>query len=113
MGLNRGVMANCHQRCHVEAAPDVVSPAPDDTSAPELAAVAVEWCDSHQRRDLLPRTGAQFGQLGDEGAGGLITDAGDALEELFGLSPQWTSLDALINLRVELTELLFDQLQDR
>jgi hypothetical protein len=72
VGLNHDVTTDGDQRCHVEAASDVTSPAPDDASAPELAAVAVERCDSHQRRDLLPRTGAQLGQLGNEGARGLI-----------------------------------------
>ena len=65
---------------------------------PPLATVAVEGGDADQGRDLAPVDLAQFGQLGEQDARDLRSDAGHALQELV-LCPQvGTVLDAGLEL---------------
>ena len=59
-----------------------------------MAAVAVEGGDADQGRDLASVDLAQFGQLGEQGARELRSDAGHALQELVLRAPVGTVLDA-------------------
>ena len=113
MDLHHGVATDGDQRCHVARQRRTLR------RPPQMMRLPRNWPLSRLSgaTPTAPRSSAanrrhQLRQLGDEGASGLIADARNALEELCGLSPQRANLDALIDLRIELTDLLFEQFQD-
>src|SRR5438445_11605187 len=77
----------------------------------ERAAVVVQGSDADQHADLLPRAGSQLRQGGDQGAGRLVADAGNALEQVLLGLPDRRGLQALIEFVVQLFELPFDELE--
>ena len=105
------VVLACDEGCHVERGTDLGAPAPDGALAPERAAVAVEGGDADQGSDLLTIQGAELGQIGNEGAGDDIADAGHALEQVLGLAPGRRSSDGVVEVGFEVGELALERLQ--
>ncbi len=93
-GLDDGVEACSNQGAHVQGTPDGSSSTPTGTSPAQRAAVVVQRCNPHQRRDLLAIQLAQFGQLAEQGARQDRANPFQTAVQSFLLAPQRTGIDS-------------------
>src|SRR5947209_1638126 len=61
-----GIAANPRHRRHIEDAPDLCASTPNTTAAAQFSTIAVKWCQTGQRRNLLPIKHSQFRQLREQ-----------------------------------------------
>lgn len=98
---------------HVEGASDDFSAAADDAIAAELSAVAVHGGNADEGGGLLARAATEFGEIEDENAGGLGSDAGDAGEQVDFFLPGGRVADVLVELIINLFDSFLDELEGR
>jgi len=79
--LERRVVPDRDQAGHVERRPDFAAAASDPAFATVSAAIPADWRDTGQGGDLVAIDLAELGQLGDQGAGNDIADAGHPLQD--------------------------------
>ncbi len=60
------IAANSRHRRHIQDAPDLCASTPDTTTAALFSTVAVKWCQTGQRGDLLAIKHSQFRQLREQ-----------------------------------------------
>ena len=96
---------------HVEAGADLGAAAPDGAPAAHGTAVPVEGGDADQGGDLPSVEAAEFGQVGDQGAGGGLADAGHALEQVLGLAPGRGAPDGGVDLGLEIGQFALERLE--
>ena len=96
---------------HVEAGADLGAAAPDGAPAAHGTAVPVEGGDADQGGDLPSVEAAEFGQVGDQGAGGGLADAGHALEQVLGLAPGRAAPDGGVDLGLEIGQFALERLE--
>lgn len=81
-GDEDGVTTLRGEGCHVECGADICASTGDAASAFEFTAVMVVGSESGECRDLGSRGGAEFGDFSEELVRGVLTDAGNAAEDL-------------------------------
>ena len=111
-GFDGRVEADGTEGGHVQRGPDGGSTAEDGALASEGSAVAVDGRDTDEGGDLLPGAVSEFGEFGDERAGGLRSDAGRGLEEFLSFAPQRAVSQPLIEFDIEVFELLCEDDED-
>ena len=83
--LHLGAVPNGRHGRLIQPEADFASTAADVAEALFLSAIAVERGQADQGRDRLPRAVAEFGEVGDQRARDLVSDAGDRLQDfIFG-----------------------------
>ena len=100
-----------HQSRHVEHSPDGGTATPDPSPTSESPTVAVEWCDSHQRRDLFAVEPSKFRQLRQKGTTDHRADTGNAAQEIFVFLPDRALTDGLVEIFVGSFQLCFQPTQ--
>jgi hypothetical protein len=105
---NHGIVSSSDQGCHVQSAAHRSSATPDATAAFKRATVAVEGSQTHQRRNLFTIEGAEFWQLGQQGAAGDWADCRSTAQNIFVLFPDRALFDEAIDIGVDTLEFLFE-----
>lgn len=59
-GPNHRIEAGCDEGAHIEDRAHLCPSAPDSAPPPQCAAVAIQWRDADEGRNLLVRQGAEF-----------------------------------------------------
>ena len=85
--------------------------APDSAPAPEGPAIVVERRDAHQRCDFVSVECSEFGQLSDKSTANDRADTGDALEQVFVLTPDRAFTDGLVEIFIGSVQLGFQPTQ--
>ena len=93
-----------HVKCGAYGGPT----APDNSTAFECAAVAIERGDTDQGRDLLSIECSEFGQLSQQCAANDRADTGNAFKQILIGLPDRALADALIQVMIGSLELFFE-----
>ena len=104
-------MLDRDQAGHVERRPDFDTATLDLALTAIVAAVPVHRGNPGQGGDLVAIDLAEFGQLGDQGAGDDIADAGHALQEILFGAPDWAGFDQLVDGLLDACALGFEPLE--
>ena len=91
VGLEHGVCPHANESGHVEHAPHIGSAACDHPAPAQLAAVAIDRRNAHERRDLTAIKFAQLRQSRNERPRGLVADARHAFQKLLLFAPAGVS----------------------
>ena len=94
--VDDGVETDGAEGGQVECGANGGSPAEAGLFATKGSAVAVDRRDPDEQGDLLSRELSEFRELGNEGSGGLRSDAFRGPEELVGLVPDGAVFEALV-----------------
>ena len=84
-----------HQGAHREHGAHRGPATPDGPLAPPGATIPVEWCDAHQGRDLLPASGPQLREVGNQRVREDWAHARGALQQVVSLPPYRAGSDGL------------------
>ena len=98
------VMPGGGEGSHVEGCADVGASSPYGSLSAHGSAVAVEGRDADERGDAPSAEGSEFGEIGDQGSCGGVTDPGNAFEEVLGLAPCGGFADRIAELGFEVGE---------
>ena len=105
MGLENGVPADGDGGRHVEDVADGRSAARDGPVAAHRPGVAVDRSDADDRGEAAAVEAPEFGQLGDQGAGGDVADTRDGGEQVLRLAPGRGAADGVVQIPVDVGEL--------
>jgi hypothetical protein len=93
--LKDRIVPHGHQGAHRQHSAHLGPATPYGPFAPQGATIPVEGCDTHQGRDLLPASGPQLREVGNQGVREDWAHAGGALEQVVLLPPHGAGPDGL------------------
>ncbi len=113
MGSDDRIVASGDESRHVESRANACSPSPNHALSSAPAAVAIQGSNADQGGNLLPRTCAQLGQVGQQGQRRLRPHAGHTPQQVFFFSPGRSFFERLLQLVIQLVDLRLDRRPNR
>ena len=93
--------------CHIESVANVGPATGDGSLAAHLSGVAIDRCDTNESGDTTAIELAEFGQIGDQGVCGDISDTWNRCQQIVGGAPDGRSLDGIVDVAIQFGELGF------
>src|SRR5258705_10168208 len=109
---DEGIEAGAHHSRHVEPVAHVRTAALDVAPAAVFAGIIGHGCDANECCDLSPGESSKFGQIGNEHARELGTDAGKGLQKFILLPPGRSSSHGFGDVTLKIAELFLQRRQD-
>ena len=106
------IVAHGHEGGHVEGSAHMRAPSPTSPPSAQLATVPAEGRDTNEGGDLSAVERPELGEASQQGEGQGWADARHAAQQVFPLVPQGTVPQAVGQVLVQVTQLLFEDGQD-
>ncbi len=113
MGSDDRIVTSGDESRHVEGRANARSSSPSHALSTAPAAVTIQRSDADQGSDLLSRTSAQFGQIGQQSQRRLRSHAGDTPQQVFFFSPSRGFFEGSLQLVIQPVALLLERLANR
>ncbi len=104
---NRRVETHCGESGHIQRAPYITSPSPDNTLAPVFATIPIERSETYESSNLLTIQTTQFQEFSYKSRRQHCSYSRRTLQDFVLLTPHWALLYHLAYTSINVSEFLF------